>query len=124
MKIQGVVNASSQSEVLKSRMSSENITHGQTMRADISNVRIGEPVAKAGWFVRRKAPVFFCNIGSLKIIEQMKSGDGGLLPDEVVVKGLAVKTPGFFNIENALLTSNGAITVTIDEKARAVRLQT
>ena len=124
MKIQGVVNASSQSEVLKNRMSKENITHGQSVRADISNVRVGEPVAKERWFAAKKGPVFFCNIGSLKIREEMKSGDGGQLPDQVVVKGLTVRTPGFFNIENAFITSNGAITVILDEEAHAVRIET
>jgi len=124
MKIQGVVNTSSQSEVLKSRMSKENITHGQTVRADISNVRVGEPLARAGWFAAKKAPVFFCNIGGLKIREELQAGDGAQLPDKVVVKGLTVGTTGYFNVENALITSNGAITVTVDEKTRAIRLQT
>jgi len=119
MKIQGVVSASSQSEVLMNRMTKENITHGQTVRADILNVRVGEPIAPA-WFATHKAPVFFCNIGSLKVREHKKAGDGGQLPDRVVMKGLIVETSGFFNVENALITSNGAITVTVDEKARAV----
>ena len=123
MKIQGVVNTSSQSEILKSRMSKENITHGQTVRADISNVRVGDPVARAGWFARRKAPVFFCNMGGLKIREELQGGDGAQLPDRVIVKGFTVKTSGYFNVENALITSNGSITVTVDEKAHAVRLQ-
>jgi len=127
MKIQGVVNASSQAEVLRGRMSKEGITHGQTVRADIPNVRIAEPnisnLADIGIFAR-KAPVFFCNVGSLNVREQLTPGDGDILPDEVVVKGLSVEAPGFFNVENALITSNGVITVSIDEKSRAVRVQT
>ncbi len=124
MKIQGVVNAASQSEVLRSRMTKENMTHGQTVRADIPNVRVGEPSAEMFGIISGKSSVFFCNIGSFKIRERLTDGDGGTLPDQVVLRGLSVETAGLFNLENALVTSNGVITVTVDEKTRAVRVET
>ncbi len=106
MKIQGVVNASSQSEVLRSRMTKENLTHGQTVRADIPNVRVGEPNADLLGLVVRRPPVFFCNVGNMRLIEEIDSGDGGSLPDQVIVKGLKVDSTGMFDLENALITSN------------------
>ena len=125
MKIQGIVNEMSQSDVLRHRMNDRELTHEQTVRADIPNVRVGEPCLEGSWITsNRKAPVFFCNVGNLTIRENLKPGDGDQLPAKVAVKGLAVGRAGFFNLENVLITSNGEITVEVDELTRIVPVET
>jgi hypothetical protein len=124
MKMQGTVTASSQPEVLRYRLQEDNITHGQTVRGDITNVRVGESGTSsdvgAGKVNARQAPVFFCNIGDVKVRKEINAGDGGELPERVLVKDLVVEAPGFYDIENAVITSNGAITVTADEETKVV----
>ncbi len=124
MKIQGLANELSQSDVLRKRMKDKEITHEQTVRADIPNVRVGEPRVEGSWISSRKAPVFFCNVGNLMIRENLKTGDGEQLPERVTVKGLAVEKAGFFNLENVLITSNGVITVVVDERTRVIPIET
>lgn len=122
MKIHAVVSAASQTEVLKNRMRVEGIKHGDTFRADLSGVRIGEPAAPdtQEGASARVAPVFFCNMGPITVRKVIRHGDGSPLPEQVAVQGLSVEKAGFVTIRNALVTSNGAISVTIDAESKIV----
>jgi hypothetical protein len=103
----------SQQERLRAAMATSAITHGQTVRADIEHVEVSTKV-------HAQALVFFCGIQGVKVSETLRPGDGQPLPNEVALTGLSVDREGFYNIRNALITSNGKIEVTLDERSRVV----
>jgi hypothetical protein len=94
-------------------MAARSITHGQTVRADLEHVEVS---AKAGG----PPIVYFCGIHELTVRETVAPGDGGRLPLEVEVRGLRVGQEGFYNIENALITSNGKVDIVVDRESRVV----
>src|SRR6266581_740835 len=100
----------SQTERLKAAMATSSITHGQSVRADIERVEVS---ARA----YPKELVFFCGIRNVKVRKTLEPGDGGPLPAEVSVTGLAVDGEGLYDIRNALIRSNGRIEVTIDSES-------
>ena len=108
----------SQPHVLRQRMREENMSHGQTVTANLSPVRL------------ESAPdrmiLYFCPMKSIEVLRVMTDGDGGNIPVEAKVDGLT--TPenfedGFYTLKNVVLTSNGTIQVratedTVWEKAK------
>ena len=111
--VQPLVGAVSQSERLVGALAARSVTHGQTVRADVEHVEVS---GKAGG-----GPlVYFCGIHELTIRETLAPGDGGGLPAEVVLRGLEVGREGFYSIENALITSNGKVDITVDRHSRVV----
>lgn len=103
----------SQTDRLRAAMAASAITHGQTVRADIERVEVS---AKA----YDRALVYFCGIHGVRVRETVQAGDGGALPLEVAVTGLAVDGEGIYDIRNALITSNGRIQVAVDDRTRVV----
>jgi hypothetical protein len=103
----------SQPERLVGAMAAKSITHGQTVRVDLEHVEVS---AKAGG----PPVIYFCGIHELSVRETLAPGDGGGLPPEVVVRGLGVGKEGFYDIQNALITSNGKIDIIIDRQSRVV----
>lgn len=116
------VTAYSQTYRLRERMGEASIEHGQEVRADLPGIRVtaaaadryGEPAAGAG-------TIFFCTMGTIHVHEVLAPGDGGSLPSEVVLEGLAVPEPGTYDILNALVHSNGALRVRVDTATRVVQ---
>ncbi|HEV8355225.1 MAG TPA: hypothetical protein VGQ17_00490 [Gemmatimonadales bacterium] len=103
----------SQQDRLRAVMARDAITHGQTVRADIEHVEVSRKF-------HGKELVFFCGIQGLRVRETVRPGDGHPLPDEVAVTGLAVEREGLYNVRNALISSNGRIEVTLDDRSRVV----
>ncbi len=123
-----VVTPTSQVEKLKLRMSEKGVTHAEELRADIRGVRVGEGVYAESVAALQQnsanapeaAPIFFCNIDELNIRKILKKGDGGSVPDQAVVHGLKVEASGRFDLINARIFSNGAITIVVDEETTVV----
>lgn len=119
------VTPQSQSFRLRQRAEEAQIRHGQEVRADVPNVRVtasnGAPV---GWLRRKASPVgavdelFFCNVGQIRIKEVLENGDDQPLPTEVKVDGFEVAEPGFYDLLNVLIRSNGDIRLVVDQNTR------
>lgn len=97
----------SQPHVLKQRMQEENLSHGETVMANISPVRLER-------MFRREAVLYFCPLKQIDILKVVTAGDGGSLPAEATLEGFAVPTemePGLYKLCNVALTSNGTMQV-------------
>ena len=105
------VGATSQTERLVAQMQGRAVTHGQTVRADLANVMVSSNSAGV-------ATIYFCAMRDIAIRGVVEAGDGGPLPTEVDVDGLELEHEGLYDIENALVSSNGRISVKIDERSR------
>ena len=116
------VTPQSQSFRLRQRAEEAQIRHGQEVRADVPNVRVtASNNALAGWLRRKAAPagavdeLFFCNVGPIRIKEVIAHGDDQPLPTEVMVDGFEVTEPGYYDLLNVLIRSNGDIRLVVDE---------
>lgn len=107
----------SQPHVLQQRMQEEKLSHGETVVASISPVRLDrEPEGMV---------LYFCPMKTIDIRQTVTCGDGGTIPAQVLVEGLEVPgdyKPGYYTLKNVIITSNGSISVkattdTIWEKA-------
>jgi hypothetical protein len=105
-----VITQYSQPHVLQQRMKEAHLTHGQTVRGDISPVRLE---ANFG-----KMVMYFCPAQGITVNEQITPGDGGPIPEEAILDGVVVPgtfTPGLYHLKNAKLFSNGTMQVIADE---------
>jgi hypothetical protein len=122
------VTAQSQSYRLRERFEEANVHHGQEVRADLPHIRVAVGRTSLAWLDRLtgtiarpgESEVYFCETGRITIREVLKSGDNRPLPIDVVVDGLEVPVSGTFDIVNALVSSNGKIRLTVDERTRVV----
>lgn len=105
------VGAASQTERLVSHMGGKAMSHGQTVRADVAHLRIASNLDGV-------ATLYFCNMRELAIREMLEPGDGLPLPADVEVEGLEVERDGIYDIRNALITSNGRISMKVDGRSR------
>jgi hypothetical protein len=116
------VMAHSQTYRLRERMTEAAIGHGQEVRADLTGIRVSAQIAD--W---RSAPdpkvgvIFFCTMGSIKVREVLAQSDGRSLPSEVILEGLEVPEPGTYDIVNALIHSNGALQIKVDNATQVVQ---
>ena len=102
-----ITTASAQPHVLREKMREQKLTHGETVTANISPVRLETAYGKMA--------LYFCPMQTLEIFEKLTPGDGGDIPAEVSVEGLRVPPgykPGFYTLKNVKLSSNGAMQVT------------
>jgi len=100
------ISAYSQSDVLQARMKEQKLTHGETVTANLSPVRLE---LNYGYMT-----MYFCPMKNIDIIETIAEGDGGRIPPEAKVEGLNVPVnlkPGFYTLKNITLTSNGTMQV-------------
>jgi len=98
--------SAAQPHVLQGKMREKQMTHGQTVKATLSPVRL-----EAAY---NKMAMYFCPMKTLDICETMTEGDGGEIPAEVMIEGLSVPSghePGLYTLKNVRLTSNGSIQV-------------
>ena len=122
------VTPQSQSFRLRQRAEEAQIRHGQEVRADVPNVRVtASNSAFVGWLRRKAAPVgavhevFFCDVGPIRINEVLANGDDEPLPTEVEVDGFKVTEPGFYDLQNVLIRSNGDLRLVVDERTSVKR---
>lgn len=104
------INHYSQPHVLRHRMLENELTHGQTVMADLNPVRIegayGQPV------------MYFCPMQTMHVKQKIQPGDGGVLPVEATLKGIKLPInlpPGLYNLKNVMLHSNGTMQVIATE---------
>jgi hypothetical protein len=105
------ITAYSQSNVLQQRMREEKMTHGQTVKAHLSPVRLEMSYGRM--------IMYFCPMKSIEILETLSDGDGGSVPSEAKVADLSVPNnlrPGLYTLKNVTLTSNGTMQVNATSK--------
>jgi hypothetical protein len=98
--------SSAQPHVLQGKMKEKQLTHGETVRASISPVRLESAYGRMA--------IYFCPMQDLEISATLSPGDGGELPDQVVIEGLTVPhecKPGLYSLKNVTLSSNGTMQV-------------
>ncbi|MDP3975016.1 MAG: hypothetical protein Q8P88_01880 [Candidatus Jorgensenbacteria bacterium] len=97
-----------QPEMLRKAMSLEAMRHGDEALATIRNVRV-DPAPGA---FAAKGMLYFCDIERLRIEHPLMRGDGKPLPDEVELVGdFRVPEPGYYNLRNVKISSNGRLQV-------------
>ena|SRR5579859_4239605 len=95
-----------QPNVLRGKMKEKSMTHGETVIAALSPVRLESSAAGIA--------IYFCPMRTLDIAETITPGDGGEIPIDVVVENLTLPSdfrPGLYSLKNVRLTSNGAIQI-------------
>ncbi len=100
----------SQPHVLQQRMKEEKLTHGETVMANISPVRLETSYGKM--------IMYFCPMKSLEVLQTINNGDGGSIPSQVKVEGLTVPSElksGMYKLKNVTLSSNGTMQVKATE---------
>jgi hypothetical protein len=105
-----VITSYSQPHVLHQRMKEEKLTHGETVTANLNPVRLETSMGKV--------IMYFCPMRAIEVLEKVNAGDGGMLPAQAKVEGLIVPEdykPGFYNLKNVILTSNGTMQVKATE---------
>ena len=98
--------ASAQPHVLREKMKEKKLTHGETITASISPVRLEAAYGKMA--------LYFCPVQTVEVLRTITPGDGGDIPIDVVVEKLTVPTghkPGLYTLKNVQLSSNGSIQV-------------
>ena len=96
----------SQPHVLRQRMQDERMTHGETVTAHISPVRLERSFTKA--------VLYFCPLKKIEVLNNVAAGDGGSLPSQVTLEGFSIPQdykPGLYKICNVEITSNGTMQV-------------
>ena len=96
----------SQPYVLQQKMKEGHLTHGQTITAHLSPVRLENAFGKT--------ILYFCPMKSIEVLETLSPGDGGAIPGEVKLEALSVPhhlKDGHYTLKNVILTSNGTIQV-------------
>jgi hypothetical protein len=92
-------------------MREEKMTHGQTVRANLSPVRLEMSYGRM--------VMYFCPMRSIEVLETLNRGDGGSLPDEAKVGDLSIPdrfSPGLYTLKNVTLSSNGTMQVNATSK--------
>ena len=118
--MQAHVTANSQSFRLRERATEADIRHGQEVRVDMPHVRVGavSRLTNEQIEVAARGEIFFCNMGRIRVREIVAAGDGARLPDTVITDGIDVPEPGFYDLLNVLVHSNGDIRVIADAGTR------
>ena len=102
-----VLTPSSQPHVLRQRMEEEKLSHGETVMANISPVRLDRTF-------RDEAVLYFCPMKKIEVLEITAAGDGGSLPADATLEGFSIPQDcrsGFYKLRNVQLSSNGTMQV-------------
>ena len=106
-----VITAHSQPHVLHQRMREEKMTHGKTVTANLSPVRLENAYGRM--------VLYFCPMKTIEVLHTINEGDGGSLPAEAKIEGLTVPTGlegGYYTLKNVTLSSNGTMQVRATEE--------
>ena len=102
-----VITNQSQPEVLKKKMEEKGIAHGQTTIVDLKKVKVSPLENSLSMEMR------FCFMEGIDCKTVLSEGDEmHTLPRTVTVhRGLRIhnRLPGFYNLKNVILSSNGSI---------------
>lgn len=102
----------SQSHVLQYRMQEAGLKHGDTVTANLSNIRL-EPMGIG------RTVMFFCPMNKIEISSIISHGDDAPLPSDATLKGVLadpkIAKSGLFNLNNVTLHSNGTLQVIANE---------
>jgi len=101
----------SQPHVLQTRMKEEKMSHGGTVKANLSPVRLDMD--------HGAVVMYFCPMQTLHVLEVVAEGDGKNIPAQAKIEGFSVPADfksGLYDLENVELTSNGTIQVKATEK--------
>ncbi|HMI61021.1 MAG TPA: hypothetical protein VK518_08940 [Puia sp.] len=101
----------SQPDVLRKKMEDEKLSHGGTVTANLSPVRLD---MDHGGVV-----MYFCPMKTIQVLNVKTKGDGGIIPVQAKIEGLSVPShykSGFYELKNVEVTSNGAILVKATEE--------
>lgn len=101
-----VTTPSAQPHVLREKMKEQALSHGETVTVNISPVRLEEAFGRMH--------MYFCPMQTLDVLEKISRGDGGDIPDSVVVEGLTIpadRRSGLYMLRNVKLSSNGTMQV-------------
>ncbi len=113
------VNSLSQPHVLQSRMKEEKLSHGGTVHANLSPVRLE--------MNHGEAVLYFCPMKTIEVLEVIAEGDGKAIPGQAKIEGLSVPSdykPGLYTLRNVELSSNGTIQVKATGKTIWERMET
>jgi hypothetical protein len=101
----------SQPNVLKKRMEEGKLSHGGTVTANLSPVRMD--MDHGG------AVLYFCPMQTIEVLFTKTEGDGASIPLEAKVEGLNIPSnykSGLYELKNVEVTSNGAMLVRATEQ--------
>lgn len=101
-----IITSYSQPHVLRQKMEEEQMTHGETVTAHLSPVRLERSFTKA--------ILYFCPMKKIEVQKTIAAGDGGRLPSEATIEGLSIPKDykaGLYRICNVEITSNGTMQV-------------
>ncbi len=111
-----VITGFSQPGQLRAHMQHAGLRHGDTVRANLTTVNVvGMPNAD------RRVELRFCPMDSMMVTAVIEQGDGKDLPTEVTVGGLRFRSPGVYDLENAIISSNGTLQLRGDGATRIIR---
>jgi len=105
-----VTTPSAQPHVLREKMMEKSMSHGTTVKANLSPVRLEAAFGKMH--------LYFCPMRELEVLEKIDTGDGAEIPEKVVVDGLNIPSgnkSGLYTLRNVKITSNGSIQVMADK---------
>jgi hypothetical protein len=100
-----------QPHVLQQKMREKRLTHGETVTASLSPVRLA--------MAQGRTLMYFCPMRELELLTTINRGDGGDIPGHVTVEGLTVPAnlePGMYTLKNVRLSSNGSIQLSATDK--------
>lgn len=104
------VGKKSQSHMLRRRLQEAGFTHGESARVTLSGVALEDH--------KEDPQVYFCEVGPVKVVEQLEEGDGKPLPDEAVLSDLSFSSNGLHQLENVIIRTNGRMMVEADAKTK------
>jgi hypothetical protein len=105
-----VTTSSSQPHVLRQKMQEEKLSHGETVMANLSPVRLENAYGKM--------VLYFCPLKNIEVLAKLSDGDGGSIPAQAKLEGLIApdtKKSGFYTLKNVEITSNGSMMVKATE---------
>ena len=108
----------SQPHVLQQKMKEEKLSHGETVMANLSPVRLENSFGQM--------VLYFCPMKNIEVLQTINEGDGGSIPTEVKVEGLTIPDdfrPGFYTLKNVTLSSNGTMQVRATEETAWERVK-
>lgn len=101
----------SQPDVLRKRMEEGKMSHGGTVTANLSPVRLDMD--------HGAVVMYFCPMKTIEVLNIQTEGDGGSIPKEARIEGLQVPgglKSGYYDLRNVELTSNGTMLVRATEE--------
>lgn len=107
---QVILTGYSQSHVLQQRMKEAKLTHGETVTANLSPVRIDHRFGST--------IMYFCPMNTIDVVEQLTPGDGLSIPAEAKLENITIPAdlkPGLYELKNVKLFSNGTMQVIATE---------